>query len=94
MYHFYLGDPVELLLLFLGRNQPAGYSGHMIWLAGQQVQFVVPAGAWQGSRLMPGGSFALLGTTMAPGLTRPISPWARAPPCWPAGLPSCRYQPR
>jgi uncharacterized protein len=31
------------------------------------VQWVVPAGCWQGSRLRDGGGFALLGTTMAPG---------------------------
>jgi len=31
------------------------------------LQHVVPTGTWQGSRLAPGGKFALLGTTMAPG---------------------------
>lgn len=36
---------------------------------GQEVQVVVPAGVWQGSRLAPGGRFALVGTTMAPGFT-------------------------
>jgi len=36
-------------------------------LKGEHVQFVVPHGAWQGSRLRDGGRFALLGTTMAPG---------------------------
>jgi len=66
IYHFYLGDPVELLLL-----KPRGVS-EIITLGqdirnGQQVQFAVPAGIWQGSRLAPGGQFALLGTTMAPG---------------------------
>lgn len=66
IYHFYLGDPVELLLL-----RPNGASdlitlGHDI-LNGQHVQFAVPAGVWQGARLVPGGEFALLGTTMAPG---------------------------
>ena len=35
--------------------------------AGQLAQFMVPAGAWQGSRLLAGGHWALLGTTMAPG---------------------------
>ena len=30
-------------------------------------QVVVQAGVWQGSRLRPGGKWALLGTTMAPG---------------------------
>ena len=35
--------------------------------AGQRPQVVVPAGVWQGSRLLPGAEFALMGTTMAPG---------------------------
>lgn len=66
MYHFYLGDPVEMLLL-----TPDG-AGRRIILgqnieAGQSVQFVVPAGVWQGSKLVAGGEFALLGTTMSPG---------------------------
>ena len=34
---------------------------------GMIVQRLVPAGAWQGTRLVPGGRFALLGTTMTPG---------------------------
>ena len=34
---------------------------------GQQVQFVAPHGVWQGTRLVTGGKFALIGTTMAPG---------------------------
>jgi len=36
-------------------------------VAGMRLQTVAPGGAWQGSRLVPGGQFALLGTTMAPG---------------------------
>jgi predicted cupin superfamily sugar epimerase len=31
------------------------------------VQHVVGRGVWQGARLLPGGRFALLGTTTAPG---------------------------
>lgn len=65
IYHFYLGDPVELLLL-----SPHGASNVMILgpdlEAGQQVQVVVPRGVWHGARLGAGGRFALLGTTMAP----------------------------
>lgn len=38
-------------------------------LAGQQVQFIVPAGVWQGSRVAAGGRFSLVGTNMAPGYT-------------------------
>lgn len=72
IYHFYLGRPVELLLL-----QPDGQS-ELIVLgpdleAGQRVQVVVPRGVYQGSRLAPedgehavGCDFALMGTTMAP----------------------------
>ena len=66
IYHFYLGDPVEMLLLY-----PEGRGERVIlgpdFLDGQHVQFVVPHDVWQGSHLVPGGRFALLGTTMAPG---------------------------
>ncbi len=66
IYHFYLGDPVQMLLL-----HPDGRGERIVLgpdiLHGQHVQFTVPRGVWQGSRLVPGGSFALLGTTMAPG---------------------------
>jgi predicted cupin superfamily sugar epimerase len=30
-------------------------------------QVVVPRGVWQGAALAPGGAWALLGTTVAPG---------------------------
>jgi predicted cupin superfamily sugar epimerase len=40
--------------------------GHDI-AAGERVQHVIPAGWWQGTQLAPGGQWALLGTTMAPG---------------------------
>jgi hypothetical protein len=66
IYHFYLGDAVEMLLLFAdGSNQRVCLGQDLA--AGERVQFVVPAGVWQGSRLQLGGSYALLGTTMAPG---------------------------
>jgi len=66
VYHFYLGDPVELLLL-----RPDG-SGEVLALgtnlpSGERPQLVVPQGVWQGSRLKGAGSFALMGTTMSPG---------------------------
>src|SRR5262245_56497842 len=66
IYHFYLGDPVRLLQLF-----PEGGGQEVVLgtdlLAGQRPQVVVPRKVWQGSFLEPGGRFALLGTTMAPG---------------------------
>jgi uncharacterized protein len=66
IFHFYLGDPVEMLQLL-----PDG-SGRTVTIGcdlagGMRPQVVVPRGVWQGTRLLPGGSFALLGTTMAPG---------------------------
>jgi uncharacterized protein len=36
-------------------------------MTGMSPQVLVPRGAWQGSRLAPGGRFALLGCTVAPG---------------------------
>lgn len=66
VYHFYLGDPAEMLIL-----KPDG-TGETVLIgpdiaSGMRLQHVVPAGAWQGSRLAPGGKFALMGTTMSPG---------------------------
>lgn len=68
IYHFYLGDPVEMLMLLPDGSSRLVILGQDL-LGGQQVQQVVPYGAWQGSHLLPGGRFALLGTTLAPGYT-------------------------
>ena len=66
IFHFYLGDPVEMLQLL-----PDGGSVLMTLgpdlAAGQHVQLVVPAGVWQGTRLVDGGKVALLGCTVTPG---------------------------
>ena len=66
IYHFYLGDPVEMLLLYQDGNSKHVILGKDV-LGEQHVQYVVPHGIWQGSHLLPGGKYALLGTTMAPG---------------------------
>jgi predicted cupin superfamily sugar epimerase len=66
IYHFYLGDPVRMFLLHpdgRGENITLGQDIQ----SGHHVQFVVPRGVWQGSYLIEGGKFALMGTTMAPG---------------------------
>jgi hypothetical protein len=66
VYHFYLGDPVEMLLLESdGRGRVLRLGSDLV--AGLRPQAMVPAGVWQGSRLVSDGQWALLGTTMAPG---------------------------
>jgi predicted cupin superfamily sugar epimerase len=66
IFHFYLGDPVEMLQLFPdGRS--AGFTLGPDLGAGQHVQLVVPAGVWQGTRLIGDGKMALLGCTVTPG---------------------------
>jgi predicted cupin superfamily sugar epimerase len=66
IFHFYLGDPVEMLLL-----HPDGSGKVVILGAGVQEgirpQITVPRGVWQGAHLAGGGRLALLGTTVAPG---------------------------
>lgn len=66
IYHFYLGDPVELFLLRADGGSDRIVLGPDL-ARGERVQFVVPRGVWQGSRVIAGGRYALLGTTMAPG---------------------------
>lgn len=66
LYHFYLGDPVQLLELLPDGQTKVTILGPDI-LNGQEVQYVVKAGNWMGSRLLDGGRYALVGTTMSPG---------------------------
>ncbi|WP_328439836.1 cupin domain-containing protein [Streptomyces sp. NBC_00444] len=68
IWHFYLGAPLQLLLL-----APDGTSRTVVLgpdvLAGQHLQFTVPARTWMGARVAAGGAWALFGCTMAPGFT-------------------------
>ncbi|HET9184447.1 MAG TPA: cupin domain-containing protein [Candidatus Angelobacter sp.] len=66
IFHFYLGDPVEMLQLHADGSSEVIVLGADIQ-SGMKLQHVVPGGVWQGSRLKKGGTFALLGTTMSPG---------------------------
>jgi uncharacterized protein len=69
VYHFYLGDPVEMLMLKPDGSAEALLLGQNVF-GGMRVQHTVPGGTWQGSRLAPGGKFALMGTTMASGFNQ------------------------
>ena len=66
IFHFYLGDPVEMLQLW-----PNGEAKRVVLGTdienGMAPQLVVPRGVWQGTRLAHGGAFALLGCTVSPG---------------------------
>lgn len=66
IYHFYMGDPVEMLQLFPDGTGKVVRMGQDIF-NGEYVQLTVPRGTWMGTRLIPGGKWALLGTSMAPG---------------------------
>ena len=68
MWHYYGGDPLELLVL-----HPNGVGEVVVLgpdvLGGQKLQYVVPRGAWQGA--MPVGkarnSYSMMGNTLSPG---------------------------
>jgi hypothetical protein len=64
--HFYLGDPIESLLLYADGSCRRVVLGADI-LNGQVVQLLIPAGTWQGHRVRPGGQYSLIGSSMTPG---------------------------
>ena len=66
IFHHYAGDAVEMVQLHPdGRGEIVKIGNDIV--AGERPQVVVPGGTWQGSRLVRGGTFALLGCTMSPG---------------------------
>ena len=77
VWHFYGGDPFNLVLLHPDGAGERLRMGANI-LKGERVQFVVPAQSWQAGYLISGGRYALFGCTMAPGFTGG---------CFEAGLP-------
>jgi len=66
IFHFYLGDPVEMLQLYPDGSSAVFTLGPDL-AAGQHVQLAVPAGVWQGTQLIGDGKVALLGCTVTPG---------------------------
>jgi predicted cupin superfamily sugar epimerase len=68
IWHFYLGDPLRLLLLAPDGTSRTAVLGPDV-LAGQHVQLTIPAGTWMGGRVAAGGAWTLFGCTMAPGFT-------------------------
>ncbi|MCZ0988256.1 cupin domain-containing protein [Streptomyces diastatochromogenes] len=68
IWHFYLGDPLHLLLLAPDGTTRTTVLGPDL-RAGQHLQLTVPARTWMGARVTPGGAWAFFGCTMAPGFT-------------------------
>lgn len=68
LWHFYLGDPIELLLLHPDGSDEVVILGANV-LGGQRIQVTVPNTTWMGARLQPGGEYGVYGNTMAPGFT-------------------------
>lgn len=66
VFHFYAGDTVEMLQLYPDGTAKTWLIGNAL-LAGERPQVLAPGGVWQGSRLRAGGTWALLGCTVAPG---------------------------
>lgn len=64
-YHFYLGDPIDLIELMPNGECRTTILGQDI-LNGQKIQHTVLRNTWQASYLRPGGKWALLGCSVAP----------------------------
>ncbi len=62
MYHHYLGDPLEVLMLHDdGRGEVVTLGPDLP--AGMRPQVLIPGATWHVSRIRPGGSHALLATS-------------------------------
>jgi predicted cupin superfamily sugar epimerase len=73
MYHHYMGEPLEVLLLYPDGTGEIKILGADL-TAGMRPQLLIPGGTFHTSRLgkhSQTGSFALLGTTEWPGFESP-----------------------
>ena len=66
VFHFYLGDPVEMFQIHPDGQARTCVIGPDLE-KGQRPQAVAPGKVWQGTRLVEGGAWALLGCTVCPG---------------------------
>ena len=66
IFHFYCGDPVEMLQLWPDGSARTVILGNDL-ARGQHPQLIVPKYVWQGSHLLPGGQVALFGCSVSPG---------------------------
>jgi uncharacterized protein len=66
IFHFYMGDAVEMLQLYPYRRGERILIGTDL-AAGERPQVLAARGVWQGSRLKAGGQWALMGCSVSPG---------------------------
>jgi uncharacterized protein len=69
MYHHYLGDPLEVLLLYADGKSETRVVGPDL-AAGMRPQLFIPGGTFHAARVYRGGEYSLLGTSV----------WIRADP--------------
>jgi predicted cupin superfamily sugar epimerase len=70
MYHHYLGDPLEVLLLYADGRGAVEAVGDDLADA-MRPQLFIPGETWHVSRVRPGSEYALLATTEWPGVEPP-----------------------
>ena len=66
IWHFYLGDPLEIIEIEPDGNLIKTVLGQNI-ANGEALSYVVKAGNWFGSRPLAGSNFSLVGCTVSPG---------------------------
>lgn len=67
LYHYYLGDPLEVVLMREDGSTAKMVVGPDI-AGGQQVQLLIPGGTFHTARLVPGGQWFLGASTEWPGV--------------------------
>jgi predicted cupin superfamily sugar epimerase len=70
LYHHYLGDPLEVLMLYPDGSGAVATVGSDLG-AGERPQLFLPGGTFHTSRLAPGSNYALLASTEWPGVEPP-----------------------
>lgn len=70
IFHFYAGDPVEMIQITPTGSLSKVLIGNQLE-QGEVPQIIVPPMIWQGTKLLGGGKWALLGCTVAPGFEFP-----------------------
>ena len=70
LYHHYLGDPLEVLMLFPDGTGAVAAVGTDL-AAGMRPQLFIPGGTFHTSRLAPGAAYAFLASTEWPGVESP-----------------------